>query len=532
MPDLGLTPSVRPSVGFTDTFHTAPAPDLSGIAELSSALDKFSNRAASVIDDKYQELSEEELAEGRAAYEASRVQLNGAIKEGVIPAGATPHFRRGWRLSQLSNLATSVDSQLRQEYAESPVRNSDNVDEVRAWYATRANELLIDNGGNEFSPAMLTEAFYPGIRHGEASLGNNHVNERIKFAEEQAEIELDISFQSTLQGISDNDGWEDNPSVNASAAGQTLQARADEMVANGMSPTTVNRILQEAILTHAQDVNDPDVLSVADHIRTGTGKLAGTSAWREASERVEDALQSERERAIRFNDYQVEKRRADATRSVMTSAIQTILNDPSADLSEQMSTLSRVDPASALSLDRAQKQLLEREQRVVEDHEDVAELNHLAILNPDGAIAAAIRGVSEGRFTQDTVRATIALATSTRNNGGLFADAIINGEITSLRSVILGNEFDATSDSAETWRRAQRDIKIELTQWVASATEEANGTPPPRSEVYKAISAITDRAARRYASDTVNTVNQELNRTSTETVLPEEGDQTIPSWAD
>jgi hypothetical protein len=499
---------------------------------LSASLDRFKGRADKVIGEQTEVLSEEELAEGQAAYEASRATLNGAIREGTIPAGATPHFRRGWRLSQLSNLASTVDVKLRQEYAQDPIRSSDNVDEVRAWYAVRANELLLESGGDQFSPAMLAEAYYPGIRQAEASLANNHVNARIKFAEEQAVAELDISFQNTLRGIQENNGWEDNPSGSAQAAGRTLQARADEMVANGMSPTIVNKVMQEAILAHAEDANDPDVLEVANHIRTGTGSLAGTSAWREASERMEDALQSEREREVRFGDYLTQRNRDETVRQTLVGGFEAILNDPSADLKEHLKVLGSIDPTSALALDRAQAQIMEREQRIVEDHEEVVELKGLAISDPDAAMSAVLQGVAEGRFTQSTTSSTLALVRSVRNDGGLFADAIVASEISSLRSVIAGNDFSSTAESAETWRRAQRDVKIELTQWVATATLESNGTPPPRSKIYDALSRITDRAARRYAAEDVAEVDKELNRTSAETLLPEQGAQTTPSWAE
>ena len=63
MAELGLKPSLRPSVGFTDTFYKPATPDTSGLSALQSTLDNFAGRVNKFAADQQEVMSEEELAE-------------------------------------------------------------------------------------------------------------------------------------------------------------------------------------------------------------------------------------------------------------------------------------------------------------------------------------------------------------------------------------------------------------------------------------------------------------------------------------
>lgn len=525
MAELGLTPSLRPSVGFTDTFYKPAAPDTSGLNALQDTLDNFAGRVNKFAAEQQEVMSAEELAEGKAAYDLARTKMNGAINAGEIPAGATPHFRRGWRLNQLSNLATSIDGTLRQEYAASAVRNSDNVDEVSAWYRTRSNELLMENGAEGYSNALLSEAFWPALQRGETNLNSLHVKDRIKVAEEGAALEFDISIQNTLQAVQQNGGWEAAPQENAQAVGNALQEKLDAMVANGMSPHKANGILADALLAHAQDVNDPDVLEAAAFITTGTGKLSGTSKWREASERLEDNLHSESERRVRFDQYRVDKARTENTRALQSQIILQLLEDPSTDITADLKALGALDASKVNSLDQARWRMMENKERIVEDTDAVAHLNWLAVNDPDNAERMVMAGAGS-EYSTETVKSTLALISTTRQNGGIFSDSIIAGELGALKYMILGTREGENAESAEAWRRANRVVKTTLLQWITTQTVENGGALPSRTEIYDAVARIADRAARHYTPTIYNTTSKNAAGTEGQT------SPSKPKWAE
>src|ERR1044072_5838027 len=91
-PTLGFLPSLNPVASPVDTY----APD-TGLQDLARSLSDIHP----ALDNWVDQANKEDFAAGEAAYSKAKTKLKDAVDKGLIPAGASPAFKRGYQETAL-----------------------------------------------------------------------------------------------------------------------------------------------------------------------------------------------------------------------------------------------------------------------------------------------------------------------------------------------------------------------------------------------------------------------------------------------
>ena len=94
-------PTVAATARPVDTYVRAVVEKspLEGLAKLLSNLEK---KAVPALQREEERRANAEYAEGVELYNKNRIEMGQAVKDGLIDEGASPYFRKGYRISHLS----------------------------------------------------------------------------------------------------------------------------------------------------------------------------------------------------------------------------------------------------------------------------------------------------------------------------------------------------------------------------------------------------------------------------------------------
>lgn len=415
---LDDTPSRARTVGLVDTFVAAQRPDARNkAAEVLIALGSLKPQIERLGD---QAIIQEQAAGARAELDANRMSWNEAIKQGVVPAGASPHFRRGFEKQRLENIGYDIDAKIREDYAASDLKNSDDVNAVRQFYQEKMTEYAKEAGVYQYPSYLVDETLYPMLEKSSQNLVSRHVDQHIAAVQENALIELDLGIQNIIQTAVDAGQFNTNVSSNAAVVGGVIQSKIDDMIKNGMDKKAANETAMKALLAAAEKSGDLDILKVANNVKLGTGTLAGTTAWKDAADGLQDKLIAKSRAALQFEDWKLNKAREDKVRTVMTSAISSLIGDPTADISDTLRELNSVDWKSAMQLEGYQKSLIAGQTR--EDPKEVAQLLALVASDPDAAQEKAMSMAQHNAISTETLRQAMNSIDYARRNGTVMKD--------------------------------------------------------------------------------------------------------------
>lgn len=345
-----LQPAAQPVRGF---FAEQPKklPD-SDLTQVANALSDVNPQIQRALGQKQQITSMEDTAEAQRRYREARKPLREAIKAGEISEGQSPAFRRAWNQSHLRVKGKQFGSFLREQYANSDVSQSTDPGAAMEFAREKYDEFLEQNEDvSNADDIGMAEAFLPEVDQQINSLTQQHQAAAIRRTEQQARetlgTEIGLIVDETLaadssQVIASAEGAQTVEEGRYEIIAQNVQSRVDEMIESGMNGSDANKIAIETLAT----TEDPEVMSeVLDRIKTGSGKLSGTKAAREAINAVEDKALREEIRRYRFenelqDDYQsdVREQQVDGYATELMTAI------TEAGAGERMAVLRDFDP--------------------------------------------------------------------------------------------------------------------------------------------------------------------------------------------
>ncbi|MDO8839649.1 MAG: hypothetical protein Q7V31_12050 [Parvibaculum sp.] len=425
-------PTNRQTISLTDTYVVpARASSESGAAALLTALGSLKPIADKLSDDAR---VREEKEGATAQLEANRQNWNDAIKSGAVPAGASPHFKRGFQRAHLSNLAHEIDAKVRTEYAASDLRGSDDVTAVDRFHQSAYARLMQENGIDTYPRHLVDDVLTPMMQSSRENLLSRHTTDYVAQLEQDAMAELDISVQNTMQDALDNDLFTRAPAAAAASVASAVQLKVDAMIASGMNKSKANDIVAGAIIAMAQQSGDLDILRVADGVTLGTGKLSGTSAFKKAADNVSDAIRSENRADAQFYEWRVTKDREDRSRQSMKEGVEVLLNNPQADVRSFISELNDIDPAKAMQLESARKALLAGQ--TTEDPREISDLYGLAVRDPDAAEQRINHLASENRISTASMKDARRTIERSRSEGTVMNDWTVSQTRRSLEALV------------------------------------------------------------------------------------------------
>ena len=242
---------------------------------VSQAEKDLVNSLASVVPalTQYQEtkerlINEDATAEGMEAYNKNKMAFKEAVKKGIIPEGANPHFIIAYNQMELEDKGRSFANIIKKKYAENQgsLLESTDPEAVSNFIKENLDLFMEENNIDGYASDDIVNHFIPKIDAVESELSNNIANGRIAIIQNKAEQ----SFSSGVYELIE-DGFDLDDENGISIIGQKIN---QEILKYGDVKTTasLNKLAVTSIITYAEQNLDLDALDILGEIKTQGGK--------------------------------------------------------------------------------------------------------------------------------------------------------------------------------------------------------------------------------------------------------------------
>jgi len=281
---------VRPAATPQDTFiqpvmqpggrggsSSGLAAGLAGLSKGLSAYAKYQEAA----DLKAQEAkAKEDLAAGEMAFHRSQARLQDAVRDGTIRPGMSPMFKDGYLTAMLEEQGYQYQTALEQAYIENPGQFDD-----PAAFAAWENQVFNSYGESQWANSEATdrqiiENFMPIRKKVRNAFRNKVLNRK---AEELEGQRFSLFEQQTTRAYAAFQAGQ----LSTEEAGALISRLGEQLYQSAPSKEMgkeINKVLLNQLRHVAITQMDPKVLSLARHVKTGTGTLAGTAGFRDSVE--------------------------------------------------------------------------------------------------------------------------------------------------------------------------------------------------------------------------------------------------------
>lgn len=272
---------------------------------------------------------------------------------------SNPWLRIYYDKAQLSQKALEFDQSIRTEWANNPVRDSDNPADFDSFFDERLNKAYEGIQG-KYHTRAFGEDFFPQTEKTRQALLNEHINYRQKQVIENAKNAFSSlattklnSFREALQtklvdralAIGDMQNLDGNQKLELFQKDRdTLYQQWADDLSNeakkaiqmtGGNGTEMNQILAESIIAVASESKNPKVLDLAKYITTrDKAKLSDIADVKTKLNDARRAINSERFTDIQREDALEERDRKEFLRKAQVEIFDALHGDPWSDISK------------------------------------------------------------------------------------------------------------------------------------------------------------------------------------------------------
>ncbi len=381
-----LTPQARP----VDVYYhppekaVAPPPKTNSLLQLAESLQAIQPGLDRYIANRDKQVTAKQKAEAEAlagqmalqnqsdwnsSIQALRKKLNDpnllpnekeqVAKQLQLFQSSNPWLRIYYDKAQLSQKALEFDQAIRTEWANNPVRDSDNPADFDAFFDERLNKAY-EGIQSKYHTRAFGEDFFPQAEKTRQALLNEHINYRQKQVIENAKNAFSSlattklnSFREALQtklvdralAIGDMENLDGNQKLELFQKDRDAlyQQWADDLSneakksiqMTGGNGTEMNQILAESIIAVASESKNPKILDLAKYITTrDKAKLSDIADVKAKLNDARRAINSERFTDIQREDALEERDRKEFLRNAQVEIFDTLHGDPWSDLSK------------------------------------------------------------------------------------------------------------------------------------------------------------------------------------------------------
>lgn len=375
---------LRPEARGGDTYYRPQADPVQQqadpmLVQLAEGLGKMQPKLMELGMHFLDKQNKEEAAQGNQAYrdalmkdaDLNKKGFKDLVDQGVIPAGASPWFQKGWREQQLRNMGEEYGRDVTLAWnANGDLKNSDDPGKLNQFLAQQSQTFRekIKASGSEFRPAELAEVLDPILDHYNHNVGQQHVQFRV------SEIEKEVDTNSRLEVGK----WAKRVDLSMEERAAGIQGAMDDLYKKGLPGSRSREIMAEAVMDAAATAKDPSMLGLLDHLKTGTATLSSDTKVRakmdQTQQHIDERLRNDQrwQWSVEEHDYheKVTKPRAELSwkftmqqhqwaneqhnrseqeRTLNAALGDEIRQDPTQDLrkSESFQKLSKMDPMKA-----------------------------------------------------------------------------------------------------------------------------------------------------------------------------------------
>ena len=213
-------PRFTPAAAPVDTYARPAEPVQSRGAALVQALSSLDEAFSPTLDREIKRAAEMETAEGQELFEKNRKDFATAVREGLIPHGASPFVRRGYRKSQLHVAGANYAIELSRALDDSGLERTSDPQAVESFIADFNRGYEERNGISAMPTKDVAEFYRPMVVRANDSFRNEWATRNITYTSTQRvkstedEIKTAISL-SKIEGpppvvhaaLSEFTGW-------------------------------------------------------------------------------------------------------------------------------------------------------------------------------------------------------------------------------------------------------------------------------------------------------------------------------------
>jgi hypothetical protein len=268
-------PSVDGTAQVVDTYNRVTA-DTARWDALNQSLQALTGKAQRALSAEEQRAADQEFRPGQELYNQTRLNMGDAVREGIVPEGASPFIRKGYRASLMGTLATRYANELDNALTSQRLYTSGDPRRIETFIADFQTKFMDDNGLSDFNPSEVAQYF-----------GNdaNNANERFRGAWQQRHIswQADQAYRAMESNIAAvtaglfHAGMTEEERAGAMGELKTwLETQAGGAATNGMDNRRVTATVLQAVGIAAEMTGDSEILDVFLETSFGTAAVASS----------------------------------------------------------------------------------------------------------------------------------------------------------------------------------------------------------------------------------------------------------------
>lgn len=271
-----------------DVFVTpAQVPTSPAINELINSLERFNPALANYKAEEYKTFTVEEEAKAEREFNKTKKDIKKAVKDGTIPAGASPEFINKWVKLDLKKKARKFKTELFAAYQEQGILGATDPEAFNIFFDKFSAEFKTKNKIDGYDPVNVAEGFLPFTMTAYEQLNSQHITGRVSEMEKNAKIDLqDELYSIVVDGRYGEEQTVNNyflydgkkpPEKNKRLVfiAENIFSQAQELIDAGMPAREVNEVIRNTVKDVALNFEDERLLKIFDLIPTADGGTMG-----------------------------------------------------------------------------------------------------------------------------------------------------------------------------------------------------------------------------------------------------------------
>lgn len=323
-------PTLDASNNVVDTFVTpfVQKQGESGLQQLAKALSSVEPALMNIAQTEVRKYTDEEIQAGMEAARQNAMGFQEAIKQGIIPAGASPWYKKGYKNELGVAAGRGYQDFLSQNWQQWDQKEDDDPRVFQQWLAEQRKSYA--DAQPEFADTDFAKGFNPKAALVENNLATHQASYHAKRIEEKREGLIYQNIISDVEQFSETGDMESM--INS------IQTRNQQFYVDGGSGTKANELTLQAVAAIAYNKRDERLLDVLDHIPSGSGlgTLAKTKTGRELIQQTRDKIYSKIIQEDNFMHTQQERAKEKAIGEASSAVYDMIINNPMADIPDEL----------------------------------------------------------------------------------------------------------------------------------------------------------------------------------------------------
>ncbi len=364
---------LKPQAAPVDTFTGAPQPvQDTRLQELAAGLSKLDSGLRDFMDARQAKQDQEDVLRGQQAfYENNQVGFEDAVREGKIPAFASPTFVASYKKAQGNVAGFDLQARFSAAYDKWDGKTSNDPNA----FSDFAKGFMKEHLGKNQDPQVL-KGLLPHVNSLMTSGLEQWVKDRHKATYEGAIITGAAEVSATVEGAGKTALQSGKPTDYKALFGDIMGIR-ERAIKSGVKPLDMDKSLVDMVTAKAIEDRDPALLKFLDEKVPGTDMtFAQTPHGQKQKQEAIDKLETLGRRSIA--DAHTEQARQDekAKKAVTSGIIEYIAKNPGKAVPEDLLVLgSKYDPDIRVNVVNWAKALREPTasdpQQILQLHRDI-----------------------------------------------------------------------------------------------------------------------------------------------------------------